>query len=65
MLKKVIALTLVLIVLVFLVIQLFAMKSQHKIETYPYQVDEKFEEFETRTYEPRLFSPHYAIGDKK
>ncbi len=37
-------------------VQLFALKSQHNIETYPYEVVEQYDSFEIRRYEARLFS---------
>lgn len=40
----------------FIGIQLFALKSQHNIETYPYKVVEQHDSFEIRRYEARLFS---------
>ena len=40
----------------FIVIQLFALKSQKNIETYPYEVTKQYEDFEIRTYESTLFT---------
>ena len=42
--------------LIFLVIQLFAWRSQRDIETYAYEVEKKFDDFEIRRYEASLFS---------
>ena len=51
---------------VFVGIQLFALKSQHNIETYPYKVVEEFDSFEIRRYEARLFSAvKISYGDYK
>ena len=41
---------------IFIVVQLFAMKSQNNIETYPYVVNKKYETFEIRSYEASLFT---------
>ena len=40
----------------FVVIQLFALKSQRNIETYPYVINKKFNTFEIRSYEETLFT---------
>ncbi len=40
----------------FVGVQYFAMKSQKNIETYPYKVIKKFDNFEVRSYKARLFS---------
>jgi len=42
--------------LVFIIVQLYAWKSQRNIETYPYEVLKKYDKFEIRNYESRLFS---------
>ena len=39
-----------------MVLQLFAMKGQRNIETYPYVVHEKYDLFEIRNYEATLFT---------
>lgn len=50
----------------FVGIQLFALKSQYNIETYPYMVVEEFDSFEIRHYEARLFSAvKISSGDYK
>ena len=50
----------------FVGIQLFALKSQHNIETYPYKVIEEYDSFEIRHYEARLFSTvKISTGDYK
>lgn len=53
---KILLIVLVLILTVFLIIQFFAMKSQNNIETYPYKVDRKYDNFEIRSYEASLFT---------
>lgn len=42
--------------LVFIVVQIFAMKSRKSIENYPYEVLKTYDEFEIRKYEARLFT---------
>ncbi|GAA4843856.1 heme-binding protein [Algivirga pacifica] len=50
----------------FIVIQLFAMSGQRKTETYPYTVEETYEDFEIRSYKARLFtSVQLPMGDYK
>ncbi len=44
------------VILIFLIVQLFAMRSQKNIETYPYTVTKKYERFEIRDYEASLFT---------
>lgn len=44
------------LILVFVIIQLYARKSQQDIETYPYTVIKTYEGFEIRQYESRLFT---------
>jgi len=45
-----------LILLSFIIIQIFAMRGQNNIETYPYSVDKKYDTFEIRSYEASLFT---------
>ena len=50
----------------FIGVQLFALKSQHNIEIYPYKVVEQYDSFEIRRYEARLFSAvKISSGDYK
>ena len=44
------------ILAIFILIQLFAIKSRTGIESYPYKVEQSFNGFEVRTYEASLFS---------
>ena len=44
------------ILIAFVVIQLFAFNSQRNIETYPYVVDKKYDTFEIRSYQATLFT---------
>lgn len=60
-----IALILLSIVLViFISVQIFAMKSQSNIETYPYTVEKKYDNFEIRSYEASLFTSVKLATDK-
>jgi hypothetical protein len=45
-----------LIALAFLVVQFFAIRAQHNIETYPYTVIKEYPSFEIRQYQPGLFT---------
>jgi len=47
---------LVIVAVGFIIIQIYSMKSQKGIETYPYKVLKKYDEFEVRQYEPALFT---------
>ena len=44
--------------------QLFALKEQKNIETYPYAIDKKYDGFETRNYEASLFTSVKLSGNK-
>ena len=44
------------IAIAFIAVQVFALKSQKNIETYPYIVDKKYKQFEIRSYKATLFS---------
>ena len=44
------------ILIAFVVVQLFAMKGQRNIETYPYVVEKKYDLFEIRNYKATLFT---------
>ncbi|MDN3690146.1 SOUL family heme-binding protein [Cyclobacterium jeungdonense] len=53
---KLIVISLGIILFVVIVIQLYAMTEKKNTETYPYRVLKKYEDFELRTYEARLFT---------
>ena len=53
---KIISILLGIVLLAFVIIQLFALKSQKNIETYPYVVTKKYDGFEIRTYDATLFT---------
>jgi len=44
------------ILIAFIISQIFAMRGQRDIETYPYVVDKEYSTFEVRTYEATLFT---------
>lgn len=44
------------ILIIFVIIQIFSLYSQRNIETYPYTVDKKYDKFEIRSYEASLFT---------
>lgn len=52
------------ILLGFLIVQLFAFRSQRNIETYPYEVKKEFDAFEIRNYEASLFTSVQLSGNK-
>lgn len=53
---KILFIILGLLLLAFIVVQIFAMSSQKNIEMYPYSVDKAYDEFEIRSYEASLFT---------
>lgn len=53
---KIISIVLGVLLLIFMGVQLFALKSQKNIETYPYKVTKTFDSFEIRDYESTLFT---------
>lgn len=53
---KIVLILLGVIFIAFVVIQLFAFKSQRNIETYPYVINKKHNTFEIRSYEETLFT---------
>lgn len=61
---KIAAITFGIILLIFIIIQLFAMSGQRDIETYPYTVLKKYETFEIRNYEATLFTSVQLNGNK-
>ena len=61
---KALVIILGIIVLAFLVVQLFAYRSQRNIETYPYVVKKEYDAFEIRDYEASLFTSVQLSGNK-
>lgn len=64
---KIIWIILGVILVAFLLIQLYMMRTQKNIETYPFVVDQTFDSFEIRMYEASLFTsvklPTNAYGE--
>ena len=54
--KQIFLIPIVILVIGFIVVQLFALKSQYNIETHAFTVKEKYDTFEIRTYEKALFT---------
>ena len=61
---KVLLVIIAILILVFLLTQLFALKSQWNIETHPYTVLKKEMEFEIRSYESALYTTVKLPGNK-
>jgi len=53
---KIIYILIGIVVLAFIVIQVYALKSQSDIEMYPYTVKKKYDGFEIRSYDATLFT---------
>ncbi|WP_231555183.1 heme-binding protein [Cellulophaga sp. Hel_I_12] len=53
---KILFIVLGILLLVFIVSQVFSFTSQRNIETYPYVVNKTYDTFEIRSYEARLFT---------
>ncbi len=53
---KIVVIILLVLLLAFIGVQFFALKSQHNIEMYPYTASKTFKKFEIRNYEARLFT---------
>jgi hypothetical protein len=53
---KIISILLGILLIAFIVIQLFALKSQKNIETYAYNITKTYDNCEIRTYESTLFT---------
>jgi hypothetical protein len=53
---KILFIILGVVFLAFVAVQIYAMSSQKNIETYPYTVKKKYDQFEIRTYEATLFT---------
>ena len=53
---KIVSILIGVLLLIFIGVQLFALKSQKNIETYPYKVTKVYNNFEIRDYESTLFT---------
>jgi hypothetical protein len=60
---KALVIILGIILLAFLIVQLFAFRSQRNIETYPYVVEKEYDVFEIRSYEASLFTSVQLTGN--
>ena len=54
--RKILLILIFVLLLGFVAVQLFALKSQYAIETHKYHVENKFDDIEIRTYQKALFS---------
>jgi hypothetical protein len=61
---KTILIVLAVVILAFIVVQLYAINGQRDIETYPYVVNKKYNAFEIRSYEATLFTSVQLSGNK-
>ncbi len=52
------------LLVIFIIVQIFAMTGQKNIETYSYVVNKKYEAFEIRNYEASLFTSVQLSGNK-
>jgi hypothetical protein len=53
---KIVKIILLIILILFILIQLYFIIAQRNIETYPYVVKKKYDQFEIRSYEATLFT---------
>lgn len=53
---KIVSILIGVLLIIFIGVQLFALKSQKNIETYPYKVTKVYDNFEIRDYESTLFT---------
>ncbi len=49
---------------IFVVSQIFALRAQHNIETYPYEIVKQYDKFEVRNYEATLFTSIKLTSNK-
>jgi hypothetical protein len=61
---KTLLILLAVVLLAFLIVQLYAINGQKNIETYPYVVNKKYNAFEIRSYEATLFTSVQLSGTK-
>ena len=61
---KIIFIILGILLIAFIILQLYAMNAQKNIETYPYVVNKKYDGFEIRSYEASLFTSVQLTGKK-
>ncbi|MGO4904329.1 SOUL family heme-binding protein [Flavobacterium sp. W20_MBD1_R3] len=61
---KTILILVAVVLLAFIIVQLYAINGQRNIETYPYVVNKKYNAFEIRSYEATLFTSVKLSGNK-
>lgn len=61
---KIILILIGVVIIIYIIIQLYTMSAQRNIETYPYVVDKKYADFEIRSYEATLFTSVQLSGNK-
>lgn len=61
---KIVFIALGVVLIIFIIFQLFAVRAQYNIETYPYQIVKEYDEFEVRSYEATLFTSVKLSSDK-
>lgn len=61
---KTLLIVLAVVLLAFIIVQLYAINGQKNIETYPYVVNKKYDAFEIRSYEATLFTSVQLSGTK-
>ena len=61
---KIVFISLGVVLIIFIIVQLFAMRAQYNIETYPYKIVKEYDEFEVRSYEATLFTSVKLSSDK-
>ena len=61
---KIVLISIGAILVIFIIVQVFALRTQYNIETYPYKVVKEYEEFEVRSYEATLFTSIKLSSDK-
>jgi hypothetical protein len=61
---KSLVIVVVVVLLAFIIVQLYAINGQRDIETYPYVVNKKYNAFEIRSYEATLFTSVQLGGNK-
>jgi len=61
---KIVLISIGAVLVIFIIVQIFALRAQYNIETYPYKVLKEYEEFEVRIYEATLFTSVKLTSDK-
>ncbi|MBI33916.1 MAG: soul heme-binding protein [Flavobacteriales bacterium] len=61
---KIIFISIGVILIIFVVLQIFSVKAQRDIETYPFSIVKEYKDFEVRNYEAKLFTSIKLSSDK-